>query len=100
LLRKVVEWAEVEAVKPIRNCEWNQAFWVDTGAPCGTSYCIAGYTDHISGRDSTIDNIADSAQELLGLTLAERFDLFEYHNDIDDIRIVAERIAKRAGERL
>jgi len=73
LLRKCVEWAEAEAMKPIELCEWNQLDWIadDTEqrmarlrvqegefftrldralaikAPeCGTCYCIAGYITH------------------------------------------------------
>lgn len=68
LLRKAVEWAEVEAAKPAIDCEWNQRGWVTlpweraeqllagadeipdaVEAHCGTAYCIAGYVANLSG---------------------------------------------------
>lgn len=70
-LRKVVEWAESEAEKPIERCNWQQVSWQVGGTQrayimllshfnllpgstnwkekmaelqdCGTAYCIAGY---------------------------------------------------------
>ncbi len=46
LLRKCIEWAEVEALKPERECEWDQQNYCKTarqrtaayGVPCGTAY--------------------------------------------------------------
>jgi len=72
LLRKAVEWAEAEAMKPIELCEWNQYDWIadkdeknaarlriasgmhdlssaalaKKSPECGTCYCIAGYITH------------------------------------------------------
>lgn len=39
LLRKAVEWAESEAVKPFEQCEWNQGQWIT--APLTRAHTIA-----------------------------------------------------------
>lgn len=66
LLRKVVEWAEAEASKPLPIREWEQGAWMilpeafdepmedDQGElffkdpECGTCFCIAGKTVELS----------------------------------------------------
>lgn len=126
LLRKVVDWAQAEAAKPDHECAWDQSVWKSlVERPCGTAYCIAGYTAQISGGVWSQDGhgellIAEPGEEgtrkccneehvispsqraatLLGLTPNEAGDLFEAENGIADIREIADQIAARAGERL
>jgi phage gp46-like protein len=117
LLRKAVEWAEAEAAKTDGTCMWNQVYWAQA-TECGTVFCIAGYTvtaalpnavlarsRHFdSDYDLRIDGEraywGDTAQALLGLTVDERYALFDGINDIERVREVAEQIAARAGEKL
>ena len=100
LLRRAVGWVESEAAKPWEVREWQQQFWRSYHPFCGTVYCVAGYVDHIAGRDTNFDTIADSARQLLGLTGREGKALFAAHNTAADVRRIAEDIAARAGERL
>ena len=112
LLRKAVEWAEAEAAKTDGSCLWNQGVYaVPTG--CGTAFCIAGWTVATAHPDAKIiglDTIVmpngkgvaweHEAQQLLGITEQEGYDLFDPENDIGTVRELAEHIAARAGERL
>ncbi len=123
LLRKAVEWAEAEAAKTDGSSLWNQAAYA-IATDCGTAFCIAGWTVanfaegvtvqpyptgygeqpgelvsvvHPDGRPVAWER---EAQQLLGLTDAEAWDLFEVDNDIHRVRDLAEQIAARVGERL
>lgn len=119
LLRKCVEWAEAEAAKPYALREWMQSHYVvlsesddswegswmahlrrAKSPECGTCFCIAGYADHVAGRDSEYQDVHESAQELLGLTEDEGERLFDGGNDIKDVRREAEMIAARINEKL
>jgi hypothetical protein len=114
LLRKAVEWAEAEAAKTDGTGEWNQHWYSSpTATGCGTAFCIGGWvvittvpgsSVTASGSDIAIYgewcHPGDVAQETLGLTDAERGDLFKSINTITDVRAAAERIAARAGEQL
>lgn len=112
LLRKAVAWAELEALKPEDDPdrEWNQSVWIYPAADragaysqpvdCKTAYCIAGYVCHL---DRSVDEECDFprvAEQLLGLTCDEAYDLFHWSNEIESVRDVAERIAVRGGETL
>lgn len=114
LLRKAVEWVEWQATVPEQHREWDQEVWIidakAAGRDCGTCYCVAGKVCHDAGLDvralagqhfgKVADVVADVAQDLLGLTLGERYNLFQSGNDATDVRRVAESIAARVGERL
>lgn len=111
LLRKAVEWAEAEAVKPRDKRQWDQSFYVSE-APCGTAYCIAGWAVVNAHPQQVTTELGclyiddepaewhNTARDLLGLTESEASDLFDDANDIEDVRARAEDIAARAGERL
>lgn len=116
LLRKAVEWAEAEAAKTDGTCLWNQGVWA-ASTDCGTAHCIAGYVvmaahpGNVTVAESEYGDLdlyvdgeealwGETAQELLGLTVHERVDLFDGANTITDVRLFAEQIAARAGERL
>ena len=119
LLRKCVEWAEAEAAKTDGTCAWDQTTWMERDTACGTTYCIAGYAvavaGHEVGAEVTMCSIGCCAEikvngepaswvetgaTLLGLDYSTALRLFDADNRIDDVRIVAEGIAERAGERL
>lgn len=116
LLRKAVEWAEVEAAKPPELREWKQGDWRVTPArageylpvpACGTTYCIAGYVCAVMGdkwlNDTSSGWLADhrsvpgAAASHLGLSQEVADELFRGRNTIEDVRRIAEDIA---GERL
>lgn len=113
LLRKAVEWAESEATKPRDESHWNQRLFA-TQRACGTAYCIAGYVvaEHAEGEHNVathhIDNdgSAKIAQDLLGIDREDAWGrlggvgLFSACNSIEDVRYVAERIARKHGEEL
>lgn len=111
LLRKAVEWAEAEAVKPDGEfCAWRQGEW-RTDMKCGTVYCIAGFVAQtVDQRYATANTVEDVhvsqfAAEALGLTLGGcgldgctcEVHLFDGANTIEDVRRIAESLA---GERL
>lgn len=117
LLRKAVEWAESEARKPQADSEWYQDHFAVSGEAigrsCGTAYCIAGWIAHQAGSHRIeLDSIdgdgsAMVAQELLGITHEDAWcggfyegGLFAAGNSIEDVRLVAETIARRYGEEL
>jgi hypothetical protein len=127
LLRKAVEWAEVEAAKPPELREWEQNWWVltpeerakrreyaeESGDPdyyapfevaayykapeCGTAYCIAGFVAAHEGSTETGMRVQDVACDALGIYTQEAEALFASQNTIADVRRIAEEIA---GERL
>lgn len=98
----------------------NQDWWAHAEEGCGTTYCVAGWAVHLRGysiewapfgdgeyqadycRDVNGDRrlIGAAAMELLGLTDGEATQLFTGCDNRDEVRDVAERIAKRAGEAL
>lgn len=110
LLRKAVEWAEVENTLP--NGMWNQRFWAQQ-TDCGTAYCIAGFVaqetsggiDFFKGvkiasqcldpDSNSLVSINTFAREHLGLTIAESDALFAASNTIEDVRDVFEWIIER-----
>ena len=101
LLRKAVSWAEAEAAKTDGTGLWNQTVYrVDVG--CGTAYCIAGWTVYEAmGMDVAAPlSVERVAQERLGLTSDEAWELFAVENSIERVRELAEAVAERAGERL
>lgn len=114
LLRKAVEWAESEARKPIEQSEWCQEFFAvlgrRIGRDCGTAYCIAGYVAEQAGLPSFDSSV--TAMNLLGIELEDawgNFDwdertghhgLFAASNSIEDVREIAEQIARKYGEEL
>jgi len=126
LLRKAVEWAEAEAMKPIEMSRWEQTMWVTTPqdqaysrarlaelgprgwngwmeqaakrAPeCGTCYCIAGYIAHEVEGMAVGRSADDAAGDLLGISTDNADELFNANNTIEDVRRIAESIA---GEKL
>lgn len=125
LLRKAVEWAEAEAVKPPELREWEQNWWVLTPeerarrvevaqndpnyydsrewaayikAPeCGTCYCIAGFVAAQTDSGAVGYQVEAAAAEALGLDLDSAGPLFDCDNTIEDVRRIAESLA---GERL
>lgn len=118
LLRKVVEWAEAEAAKPLLGREWNQGNWAVKLPSCGTAFCIAGKAVFESIPDAElrpgtfipvhldlyVDGVLvsweEKGMEVLGLTEREADALFSGGNDIETVRHYAEWIAQRAGDRL
>ena len=121
LLRKAVEWAESEALKPAELREWDQRQWViptsaddpnaedakwhaevtaelrrEKAPECGTCYCIAGFVASQVGPVKA-STAAAIASERLGLTADASYKLFAATNSIEDVRRIAEEIA---GERL
>lgn len=110
LLRKAVEWAEVEAEKGSAS-RWDQQWWrftptvfVEgigvTNATCDTCYCIAGYVGTLvneayvhSEWDDDGVHVADAAQKALGLTAEQAGCLFRSSNTIEQVREIAEHIA-------
>lgn len=113
LLRKAVEWAESEARKPVEESEWSQLYFETPGwkidRACSTAYCIAGYIAHVIANDDdrmygdTEDFVARS---LLGISYDDAWDpceeggLFRAGNSIEDVRRIAEQIARKYGEEL
>lgn len=120
LLRKVVEWAEVEAAKPLELSAWYQKNWAvpvtdfpfydeklgyyHKAPECGACFCIAGYTGQVAGitiskSGAFVDgqHVSDFARTALGLTGDQAETLFDAENTIEDVRRIAEEIA---GERL
>lgn len=125
VLRKAVEWAEAEAAKPYELSEWVQSRYIlpsvndaafsgmlDTDgwawvkddtvrvkkAPeCGTAFCIAGKIAWDTERNTDYDKAHEIAMDALGIDYHDAGLLFDAHNDIGDIRNIAEEIA---GERL
>jgi hypothetical protein len=113
LLRKAVEWAEVEAAKPERLSQWNQTWWavesqsLGRSTECGTCYCIAGFITSLQDvqqrpNEYTPDDIdfvrdgkpvdpAEAALEALGIS--HDHGLFYAGNTIEDVRRIAEKIA-------
>jgi hypothetical protein len=99
---------------------WNQGDWVRDdrriteagvvsayGHSCGTAACVAGHAvlmfgktgaclNHTYGQvvfpDGRLASISEYAGELLGLSTAQRLQLFAGHNDADDLRSILERI--------
>jgi hypothetical protein len=117
LLRKAVEWAESEARKPEAESEWFQGAYAieggDISRHCGTAYCIAGFVAlHDGGHDLTPDYIdgddkASVARDLLGIDEYDAWGgdvdqdgLFAPYNRIEDVRDIAENIARKYGEEL
>lgn len=109
LLRKAVEWATAEAARPQVESEWFQGHYrtagEDLGRSCGTAYCIAGWVNHSDGHPALGDWM--HAADLLGISHVDawgdtnvRTGLFESHNTIEDVRRIAERIARQHGETL
>jgi hypothetical protein len=113
LLRKAVEWAEAEAMKPPELCEWNQQMFVSgetatsrqrmgKATDCGTCYCIAGWVALQVGEDPRgidPDSVAAKALGIPNNWLDEGLNehLFDASNSIEDVRRIAESLA---GERL
>lgn len=123
LLRKGVEWAEVEACRPFAERAWDQQVYrASVGAElynpetqdyeikCNTAYCIAGWTvavtlgdneqqsltgDVLSLTGDFIATVEGRALEMLGLEGDSG--LFDCNNSIEEVRRIAEEIA---GERL
>lgn len=96
--------------------EFEQLYATNT---CGTAFCVAGhavamtYGVHIDTlTNQVVPNIADFddcsdgkdwfnyGKQTLGLTADEAFELFRGYNTRGDIQVIAERIARRAGEEL
>jgi hypothetical protein len=108
-LRKAVEWAEAEAMKPESDSQWNQGEVylspLDSGRSCGSSYCIAGWivateygvTDPYKAMPKYSGGVMPFAADMLGLDEDERDELFAAENSIQAVRRIAERIA---GEKL
>ena len=122
LLRKAVEWAEAEAAKPPELCEWEQRLYVlptvETASAdliaefgglerlaeerqrhgrsedCGTCYCVAGYVASLSGQEFGYHEADVIAAEALGLDGYEASSLFDARNTIEDVRRIAEEIAR------
>ena len=122
LLRKAVEWAEAENEKPSELCAWVQTRYtlpVDSRGPgadgyhfnmehirvdraaygksdeCGTCYCIAGYVVSLEETDFSYHSVDTRAKQMLGITSEEAEELFAADNKIEDIREIAERIARQ-----
>jgi hypothetical protein len=111
LLRKAVEWAESEARKPEVESEWFQGYFVMPGVvldrECETAYCIAGFVSKSAGREANeTDDWDDIAMDLLGITYEDAWvgesgaGLFSAGNTIEDVRRIAENIAREYGEKL
>lgn len=116
LLRKVVEWAEAEAARPIEECEWNQELWAVAGVEiertCGTAFCVAGkLISDADGADSlnALSGVGciQRGAELLGVSSQDvwsqgRYDepqgLFAPGNTIADVRAEAAELARLYGE--
>lgn len=118
LLRKVVEWAEVESSLPKDNRTWDQTWWARE-TTCGTSMCLAGSIVALDGGefnfhegfdgsvantarmpDGTTCSVRDYARRQLGLTHTEAAHLFASENTIEEIKIFANVILERADDRL
>jgi hypothetical protein len=116
LLRKAVEWAEVEAKRPPQIRQWYQATYtvpeedridmLNHEPGCGTAYCIAGYVgallDERFANAAMTDtmHVEDFATDALGLTDRQACLLFSGGNSIEMVRQVAEQIAESVGEKL
>lgn len=116
LLRKAIEWAESEAIKPRAESEWYQSYFAiggeQIGRTCNTAYCVAGWiADQDGGHEIaefSIDGTSEArvAQDLLGIASDDAWGnfgergLFNASNTIEDVREIAERIARRYGEEL
>lgn len=106
LLRKAVEWVEVEDAKKRRGerSEWDQNNW------CGTACCVAGHVVQTTGwempkdfdaalsyplvyRNGVSESVSHAAKQELGITTAEAGFLFAASNDAATIRNIAEAIA-------
>lgn len=116
LLRKVVEWAEAEAARPIEECEWNQELWAVAGVEiertCGTAFCVAGKLIYDADGAESLDLLSglgavERGAELLGVQprdvwsndcYGEIQGLFAPENTITDVRTEAVRLAARYGE--
>ena len=113
LLRKMVEWVEGEATKPIREREWNQDSYVYRGVAfnCGTAYCVAGKIAIDAGwtpfyrresststerveKDGVVMDADDVAKRVLGLE--DVWGLFNAGNSSSDVRMIAEALAGEA----
>lgn len=111
LLRKVLDFISEQ---PERH---DQALWgyegLAPGEECGTAMCVAGWAMYFAGRPLRREHGwgygMEEAAELLGLTTGEAEELFihtctpmRYGLDVTDrlgaVRLIAERIAARAGE--
>lgn len=112
LLRKVLDHVDAHPK------DWDQAFWgggqtAGEVAKCGTSMCLSGWAQYLSGADRI--GFGTSGEQVLGLTDDEAEDLFVNTLDGREMRVVAdcpslsirervqrvaEAIAARAGERL
>lgn len=116
LLRKSVEWAEAESKRPPLDCEWNQSFW-GFKTSCGTQYCLAGHVlqeagyDFVYGAGARIamyslsptgaqGDFSERAADLVGLSRWEASMLFSSENSIEDIKLIANTILERAGDKL
>lgn len=119
LLRKVVEWAEVEAKKPFMERAWYQdAYYMRPGEHvfnpetekseirCGTAYCIAGWTvaetlgpdeamnfsgDVVTSAGEFIRDCEERALEMLNISTDHG--LFDCSLTIEEVRAIAEKIA-------
>lgn len=108
LLRKAVEWAESEARKPEVECEWYQGHFMVPGyeidRTCGTAYCIAGHVASDAGMWPENGGVDEVAMDLLGIKFedawCDEYGLFCSWNDIEDVRRIAEQIARKYGEEL
>jgi hypothetical protein len=121
LLRKVVEWAEVEAQKPFMERRWYQdAYYMKDGdtiynperddfdvVRCGTAFCIAGWTvaetlgagEAMNSGGDVVDSktgrfirdCEDRAREMLNIS--SDHGLFDCGLTIEEVRRIAEKIA-------
>lgn len=115
LLRKTVEWAETESARGDESL-WRQSYWC-RATECGTAYCIAGrvleqegYTfewdeDQIMavgvvGPDGESGTFRRSAAQLLGITGLEADMLFNAANSLDEVKLIANMILERVGDKL
>lgn len=81
--------------------------------PCGTGMCFAGWACVLSGHklhfrtldwapygaeavmcntDHGLDDIPETAQELLGITFAERNELFDGGNTLEDLQALVDEL--------
>jgi hypothetical protein len=119
LLRKAVEWVQVEAAKPASEREWHQGLWRafgwEVGVTCGTTYCVAGYIAEVLGtkwddtdgervqaacEDVNGRSASDIARQALGLDIDEAARLFYYTNDAKDVLERAREICLNHGTEL
>lgn len=116
LLRKGVEWVESENRKPKAESEWYQGYYAVGGLmierTCGTAHCLAGFIAEQDGGHRIDALMIDGdyggqvAIDLLGITNRDAwgdddaFGLFTAGNTVEEIREIAETIARRYGEEL